>query len=67
MSKKLTHNDNVNKHKYKECAGRNCKNAGISNLKIKYIHKSGWFCNSCKNDLKEADLIDITEKRWMAQ
>ena len=54
----MTHNIDSSIPKYKECAGKRCKNSGNNKLKIKYIQKFGWFCDSCKNGLKKADLID---------
>jgi hypothetical protein len=32
---------------YKECAGRGCSEKGVNYLKILFINKGGWFCNSC--------------------
>jgi hypothetical protein len=37
--------------KYKQCAGRGCLEQGIHYLKIRFINKHGWFCDSCKEDL----------------
>ncbi len=45
---------------YKECFGRRCTNAGTNNLKIKYIKKYGWFCNTCKQHLQKEDLVEST-------
>jgi hypothetical protein len=36
---------------YKECAGKGCQNAGIHYLKIVFLNKRGWFCDSCKSSL----------------
>lgn len=44
--------------KYKECAGKGCNNKGTCKLKIRYIHKHGWFCGSCKDILLERNLVD---------
>ena len=42
----------------KDCAGRDCDNIGTINLKIKYIKRSGLFCESCALELKIIGLID---------
>lgn len=53
-------NDPYQTNEYKECAGKGCKNIGNNKLKIKYVQKFGWFCDTCKKGLKKADLIDMT-------
>jgi hypothetical protein len=45
-------------HAYKQCAGKGCQNIGVHRLWIRFIHKSGLFCDSCKNALLESGLID---------
>lgn len=52
--------DNVSK-KYNNCAGKGCKNYGINPLKIVFIHKTGWFCNSCTQTLKKLELVEAIE------
>lgn len=42
---------------YKECAGKACSNPGIYYLKVLYLGKSGWFCNSCKDSLSADGLV----------
>jgi hypothetical protein len=37
--------------RYKECAGKGCNKIGKMLLKIGYIHKTGYFCESCAADL----------------
>lgn len=41
---------------YKHCAGRNCPKIGKNTLVIKYINKTGNFCDSCSKDLLEQEL-----------
>lgn len=36
---------------YKECAGKGCKNLAKIPLKIEFIDKGGFFCESCAADL----------------
>lgn len=43
---------------FKECAGKNCHNDAIVKLKVKFIRKIGFFCESCSLELKALDLID---------
>ncbi len=47
---------------HKECFGRRCSNIGTNNLKIKYIKKYGWFCDSCKQYLQKEGLIEYIIK-----
>ena len=42
----------------KICAGKNCPNTGIKILKIKYLHKTGWFCENCTKKLSKEELIE---------
>lgn len=63
MSKKTAHNYNVNKHRYKTCAGLQCLNKPITKLKIKYINKIGDFCQRCTDDLLRSELaVEIQEQ-----
>jgi hypothetical protein len=41
----------------KICAGKGCTNLAQHCLKILYTNRKGWFCDSCKTILIEADLI----------
>lgn len=45
------------KPEFKVCAGKECQKKGIHSLKILYLHKSGWFCDYCKNNLLDAGLV----------
>ena len=49
--------DSVNKE-YKKCAGKDYTNPGINRLKILYINKIGWFCDSCAQTLKNLELVE---------
>ena len=40
----------------KVCAGNGCKNVGTTLLKIRYINKEGYFCDSCTQDLWRLEL-----------
>jgi hypothetical protein len=42
---------------YKQCAGKDCPHQGINHLKIRYINKFGWFCDSCKRNLIAENLV----------
>jgi len=44
------------------CAGKNCSNKGTSQLTIVYLNRTGWFCDSCKQELLSDDLIIEHEK-----
>jgi len=39
------------------CAGNTCNSLGKYFLKILYLNKHGWFCESCKEDLLRNGLI----------
>jgi hypothetical protein len=41
------------------CAGLNCSNKSISILKVKYINKTGNFCQGCTDDLLKSGLAEI--------
>jgi hypothetical protein len=45
-----------NGEKYKICAGKDCKNISKAQLKIKYINKTGHFCESCTEYLLQNEL-----------
>ncbi|MGB6533990.1 MAG: hypothetical protein WBF33_38405 [Candidatus Nitrosopolaris sp.] len=36
---------------YKSCAGKDCENEGKILLAIQYIKRTGYFCESCAEDL----------------
>ena len=40
----------------KYCAGKGCQKVGKIVLKIKYLGKSGYFCDSCTDELLQQDL-----------
>ena len=54
--------DNMNSIKidvsarYKECAGKGCQNEGIHCLKVVFVNRVGWFCDSCKSSLMADNL-----------
>jgi hypothetical protein len=52
----LNHTDQDPVRAFKECAGKGCKNIARHKLKIKYIQKIGYFCDSCKDDLLYEEL-----------
>jgi hypothetical protein len=41
---------------YKNCAGKGCDRVGRTILKIRYLNKTGLFCEYCVNELIAADL-----------
>jgi len=47
------------KDENKVCAGNGCKNNGTILLKIEYIRKTGYFCNTCAHDLLESGLARV--------
>ena len=51
----------IDKHEYKfayACAGLNCSNKPSITLKIKYINKTGHFCQKCTADLIKSELAE---------
>jgi hypothetical protein len=46
---------------YKKCAGKGCDKVGKTILKIRYLNKTGLFCNSCVNDLIAADIAIVED------
>ncbi|HXT82821.1 MAG TPA: hypothetical protein VN704_00485 [Verrucomicrobiae bacterium] len=58
MNESLTPNYNVNKYRYKTCAGLDCSKKPIISLKIKYINKTGLFCKRCAVDLINSELAE---------
>jgi hypothetical protein len=38
------------------CAGKGCQRKGKILLKIKYLGKTGYFCDSCTDDLLQQEL-----------
>ena len=47
---------------YKKCAGRGCDRIGRTILKVRYLNKTGLFCDSCVNDLIAADIAIIVKE-----
>jgi hypothetical protein len=47
---------------YKKCAGKGCEGEGRTTLKVRYLNKSGLFCDRCVNDLVAADLAVKVEE-----
>jgi hypothetical protein len=43
------------------CAGKGCHEDGTNLLYIIYLHRSGWFCDSCAKLLKKEGLITEDE------
>lgn len=49
-----------NKREYKNsCYGRNCYRVGTTRLKVLYINKIGWFCDTCAQTLKNLQLVEV--------
>lgn len=62
MMCQLRSNNNQNTiQKYKPCAGKGCKKRGTHYLKIRFLKKFGWFCDSCKEFLIQNKLVDETD------
>jgi hypothetical protein len=38
------------------CVGKDCKREGTTLLKIKYLQKTGYFCNVCTSELLQLGL-----------
>lgn len=45
----------------KICAGKGCSNQAIHPLTVIYLHKVGFFCESCKNGLISDGLVKDDE------
>ena len=45
---------------YNLCAAKDCNNKGIHRLKIQYIKRIGFFCDSCASQL--LDLAIVTKE-----
>ncbi len=65
MKKNKNHNDHSNysidSQIYKNlytCAGLNCSNKSITNLKVKYLNKTGDFCKRCAANLLDLGLAE---------
>jgi hypothetical protein len=57
-------NSNIyyNSEEYKDCAGKDCKRKGMTLLRIKYLQKTGYFCNFCTSELLQMGLA-VQEER----
>jgi hypothetical protein len=42
-----------------DCAGKGCRKKGIKLLEIKFIKKSGFFCDSCSSELLELGIATL--------
>jgi len=42
---------------FKRCAGKGCSAEGIHYLSVRFIKKCGWFCDSCKTNLIDENLV----------
>ena len=64
MNKKISCDNNIDKPEYKVdiCAGLKCTNKPIALLKVKYINKSGSFCQQCTTDLLQLELAEEISK-----
>ena len=47
---------------YKQCAGKGCRRKGTHYLRIQFLKKYGWFCDSCKEFLIQDKLIDKVDE-----
>jgi hypothetical protein len=57
----MTPNKKSSSQSFNLCAGKECQNIGIHSLEVRYVHKKGWFCDSCTNNLVADNLVE--EKR----
>jgi len=55
----MSSNFTYTKHENKVCAGNGCKNNATILLKIEYIRKTGYFCNTCARDLLQLGLARV--------
>ncbi len=55
-------NNDIQEYKTCVCAGLNCVNTPISILKVKYINKTGHFCQQCTADLLQHELAEEISK-----
>ncbi len=61
ISSASNNNIDITNKEYKPCAGKGCDAYGKNQLRILFIHKIGWFCDSCTQDLISLELVDINE------
>lgn len=43
---------------HRECAGKDCSKQGFCCLRVRFINKYGWFCDSCRDTLVKNKLAD---------
>jgi hypothetical protein len=43
----------------KICAGKDCNQKGKHLLKVVLINKLGYFCDNCRKDLFDLDLVEM--------
>jgi hypothetical protein len=46
---------------YKPCAAKDCDKKGKYRLRILFLKKSGYFCDSCASQLLELDIVTKEE------
>ncbi len=61
--KEITQYYNNDAQRYKDsCAGTNCSSKPTFILKVKYINKTGHFCQDCTKDLLQSELaVEISK------
>ena len=53
----MNYNNINSEHQYNQCAGKDCNRIATQFLKIRYLNKSGNFCDKCKRELLDLGLI----------
>jgi hypothetical protein len=53
--KKVTGHKKFEEHK---CASKGCNKKGRHHLRVLYLNKDGYFCDSCKISLLEGNLVE---------
>jgi uncharacterized protein YqkB len=64
MISQMNSNNSNNRQLYNNCAGKNCNRKGINKLRIRYIKKLGYFCDSCTLRLLEMEIVTKEEKQF---
>lgn len=62
MRNKFSRSNNIDKPGYKvedSCAGLKCKNKPTIILKIRYVNKTGHFCQKCSSKLIRLELAEF--------
>jgi hypothetical protein len=57
-----SNNSHYDTSEYKTCSGLNCSNQPTSILKVKYVNKTGHFCQRCTTDLLQLELAEEIPK-----